>query len=67
MKLSINLLSPVILVGFEQIFTRVDEEIGSFEICIKIFTSTSHLPVDFGFSLNLITMPGTAGMYMQNQ
>ena len=51
-------------VGFERIFTRVDENIGSFELCVQIFTDTALLPtnIDFTFSLDLITVTDTAGM-----
>ena len=53
----------VVLVGFERIFTSVDEDIGSFELCVRIFTEAAFLPthVDIDFSLDLITVSGTAG------
>ena len=50
-----------ILVGFERILTIVDEDIGSFELCIQIFTSDTLLR-DFNISLDLSTVSGTAGM-----
>ena len=56
------LLSAVIFVGFVKIFTSIDEDVGSFELCIAIFTNSSFLPANFEFSLNLITISGTAGM-----
>ena len=52
---------PDILVGFEQILTTVDEDIGSFELCIRIFTNHTLLP-EFNISLDLSTVAGTAGM-----
>ena len=51
----------VILVGFVRNFTGVDEDIGSFELCVAIFTDISLLPTNFEFFLSLITTPGTAG------
>ena len=53
----------VILVGFERVFTSVDEDIGSFELCIRIFTEASLLPTNIDFSLDLVSIPDTAGMY----
>ena len=50
-----------ILVGFVRNFTSVNEDIGSFELCVVIFTDTSLLPTNFEFFLSLITTPGTAG------
>ena len=54
----------VITVGFEQTFTSIDEDIGSFEICVRIFTDSVFFPIHIStnFSLNLNTIPGTAGM-----
>lgn len=51
----------VILVGFEKILTTIDEDIGSFELCIRIFTDHTLLP-NFSISLDLSTVNGTAGM-----
>ena len=42
-------------------FTSVDESIGSFELCVEIFTDPSLLPPTFDFSLDLVTIPGIAG------
>ena len=50
-----------ILVGFEKNFSRVDEDVGSFELCIMIFTDVSLLPTSFEFFLSLSSIPGTAG------
>ena len=51
-----------ILVGFERNFTTVDEDIGSFRLCVMIFTNISFLPTSFEFFLSLGTMPDTAGI-----
>ena len=48
-------------VGFERIFTPVTEDIGSLELCVEIFTDAFLLPANFDFSLNLVTISGTAG------
>ena len=53
--------STEIVVGFERIFTSVDEDVGSFELCVEILTNTSLLPNSFEFSLNLLTNSDTAG------
>ena len=50
-----------ILVGFEKNFSRVDEDVGSFELCVMIFTDVSLLPTSFEFFLSLSSIPGTAG------
>ena len=57
----LKLSSTEILVGFERIFTLVDEDVGSFELCVEIFTDFSLLPNSFEFSLNLTTKSDTAG------
>lgn len=53
----------VLVVGFERVFSQIDEEIGSFELCIRIFTEVGLLPTytNFNFSLNLVSVSGTAG------
>ena len=47
-------------------FTAVNEGIGSFQLCVRIFTDASLLPThtDFSFSLNLESVPGSAGSYI---
>ena len=57
-------MHAVLVVGFESGFTRVNESIGSFELCVRIFTEVALLPtyINFSFSLNLVSMPGTAGI-----
>lgn len=51
----------VITVGFEDNFTSVSEGIGSFELCVRIFTAAELLPEMFEFSLELTTAANTAG------
>ena len=53
----------VIFVGFDEIFTSVEESVGSFELCILIFTNNSLLPESFDFSLNLLSLTDTASKY----
>ena len=57
-------MHAVLVVGFETVSSRVDEEIGSFELCVRIYTEVALLPTytNFSFSLNLVSMPGTAGI-----
>ena len=51
-----------ILVGFENILTTVDEDVGSFEICVRIFTEVLLFPTAaVNFSLNLVSLPDKAG------
>ena len=56
-------LFSVITVGFEEIFTSVGEGNGSFELCVVILTDRALLPTHtvFNFSLDLLSVPGTAG------
>ena len=53
----------VILVGFERNFTSVDEDVGSFELCVRILSDPSSFPThtDLSFSLDLETLSATAG------
>ena len=59
--------SADILVGFDRGVSQVDEDMGSVELCVRIFTDPAFLPthVSTNFSLNLVSIPGTAGMYAQ--
>ena len=56
-------ICSVILVGFERIFTPVREDSGINELCVSIFTEAASLPTytQLNFSLNLISISGTAG------
>lgn len=58
------IINSVIVIGFERIFTAVDEGNGSFELCVRILTESGSLPshVDFSFSLDLQSVSGTAGI-----
>ena len=60
----VSFIHAVLVVGFESIFSRVNEEVGSFELCVSIFTQAALLPThtNFSFSLNLASVPGTAGI-----
>ena len=53
----------MLVVGFESEFTSVNESVGSFELCVRIFTEAVLLPTytTFSFSLDLVSVPGTAG------
>ena len=59
-------IHAVLVVGFETVSSHVDEEIGSFVLCVRIFTEAALLPMytNFSFSLSLVSVPGTAGIYV---
>ena len=52
-----------ILVGFERNFTSIEEGVGLFELCIRIFSDSSSFPThaETNFSLDLTSLAGTAG------
>ena len=52
-----------VVAGFENTFNTVDEDDGLVELCVSIFTNITLLPVhtDMNFSLDLITISGSAG------
>ena len=50
-----------VTVGFERNFTSVSESVGSFELCVRIFTEVELFNVSFSFNLNLSSTPVTAG------
>ena len=54
----------VLVVGFKSVFSRIDEDMVSHELCVRIFTDAALLPIhtNFSFSLGLITVPGTASI-----
>ena len=58
----------VIVVGFERTFTSVVESSDSFELCVIFLTDSALLPTHtvINFSLNLLSVPGTAGIYTYN-
>ena len=47
--------------GFERRFTSVNESVGSFELCVRIFNNATLLLTDFEFSLDLVSNANTAG------
>ena len=53
----------VLVVGFETDFTSVNESVGTFELCVRIFTEAALLPTytNFSFSLDLVSISGSAG------
>ena len=55
--------SIVIVVGFERTFSTVEEDVDSFELCVRIFTEISLLPPTFDFLLDLVSITDTAGVY----
>ena len=59
----ISFLYADIFVGFERNYTAVNEGIGSFQLCVRIFTEASLLPIhiNFSFFLSLESLPGSAG------
>ena len=50
-----------VTVGFERNFTSINESIGLFELCIRIFTEATLLNITFDFTLDLKSVPVTAG------
>ena len=54
-----------ILVGFETILASAYEGNDTVELCVRIFTEAALLPthINMSFSLDLISVPGTAGKY----
>ena len=53
----------VALVGFERKFTSIDENVGSFQLCVAIVTDASLLPRNTEFSLDLLSIADSAGNY----
>ena len=55
----------VIVVGFERTFTSIVESNDSLELCVIILTDSNLLPTHtvISFSLSLLSVPGTAGIY----
>ena len=60
--LLIFFVSAVILAGFEMDFTSVNESVGSFELCVRIFNDPASLPnhTEINFSLELLSTSGSA-------
>ena len=55
------ILHAEVTVGFERNFTSVSESVGSFELCVLVFTEVERFNVSFSFNLNLTSTPVTAG------
>ena len=55
------ILDAEVTVGFERNFTSVSESVGSFELCVHVFTEVELFNISFGFNLNLSSTPITAG------
>lgn len=55
--------TSVLTVGFERILTSVVEDVGSLELCVRVFTEASFLPshTNINFTLCVDSMEGTAG------
>ena len=51
----------VAVVGFERVFTSADEDAGSFQLCVRIVTDASLLPISTEFFLDLLSVPASAG------
>ena len=62
-------IHTVIVVGFENTSVSVGEEIGQFELCVRIFNDISSLPTytPLNFTLGLVSQTGTAGMQNLNR
>ena len=52
-------LGPV--VGLEQTFFRVEEDVGLIQICVKVSFPEINCPIAFPFEILLSTADGTAG------
>ena len=66
---SFMLIPTGIVVGFETIFTSADEGNDTVELCVRIFTEAAMLPthINMSFSLDLVSMSGTAGKHSCNE
>ena len=48
-------------VGFEREYISVNEDTGSFQWCVRVFTNASLLPINTEFSLDLFSVADSAG------
>ena len=55
----------VAVVGLEQTFFRVSEDVGVVELCAVVYTPIIECPIEFPFDVRLSTRDDTAGMSMQ--
>ena len=53
------------VVGLEQTFFRVSEDVGVVELCAVVYTPIIECPIEFPFDVRLSTRDDTAGMSMQ--
>ena len=53
-----------VLVGFEQSFYSLREDIGQFQICVMVIRPPESGSLSRTFSLSVSTIAGTAGMYV---
>ena len=56
-----NSFPAVAVVGLEQTFFRVSENVGMVELCARVFEPDIQCPIEFPFSVSLSTSDGTAG------
>ena len=55
-------LSAVAMMGLEKTFYQFSEGSNETNVCIEVFGSDSHCPVNFSITVNLTTSDGTAGI-----
>ena len=53
--------SPGAVVGLEQTFFRVEENVGFIEVCVNVSFPDIECPIEFPFQVELSTVDGTAG------
>ena len=51
----------VAVVGLEQTFYNVSEDVGEVELCVRVFEPDVECPIAFPFDVRLSTKDGTAG------
>ena len=57
-----NLISLGAVVGLEQTFFRVSEDVGVVELCAIVSSPVIDCPIKFPFEVQLYTCDGTAGL-----
>ena len=50
------------VVGLEETFYRVSEEVGFVEVCAIVYSPSVECPIEFPFSVDFSTSDGTASM-----
>ena len=53
------------VVGLEETFYNVSENIGVVEVCVVVHQPVSGCPISFPFNVSLYTLDGTAGNRLQ--